>query len=137
MKFPYQKLPHGKQDIPKPIIDVFMEGPLGPFYCKCLVDSGADSSIFPAKGIGEDLLCLNIRSGERKDMHGISGKPLEGYEHEIDIGVGGRKYKLKAVFAYGFDQGMGLLGRNGFFILFKRVCFEEGKKQIKITLFNP
>lgn len=137
MKFKYWKLPAGeKPSIPLPIIEVELMTKFGFFNYPCLIDSGADWCFWHAKEIGEDLLSLNIREGEKiKKVRGITGAELEAYLHKIKFKIGGWEYEEKIAFAYNLNVPFGILGRQGFFNLFREVCFNQNKKEIKIRLF--
>lgn len=126
MKFSYYKLPAQKGKwIELPLIPV--EFPFSQYLC--LVDSGADSCHFHGQ-IGE-LLKLKVQEGEIKEGSGITGHNFTSYFHEIELKIGGRGYKAKVGFSYNLGVPFGILGREGFFSLFK-VIFYHYKRQIEI-----
>ena len=129
MKFSYVKLPakEGKF-IELPLIDITF--PFGRYFC--LVDSGADFCYFHAK-IGE-ILGLNVKSGEVKKSRGITGDEFIIYLHKIQFKIGGWDFEAGIGFSYELGVPFGILGREGFFSLFK-VCFNHPKKEIELKPF--
>lgn len=93
-----------------------------PFHS--LVDSGAERNLFPAD-LGE-ILSMKVRKGKSIDILGIGGVQIKGYTHKIRLYVGTVSFSTEADFSY--QQQVPLLGRTGFFNLFKRVVFDENKK---------
>ena len=126
MKFSYIKLPakEGKF-IELPLIDVTF--PFGCYFC--LVDSGADFCYFHGK-IGE-MLGLDVKRGEVMKSWGITGKEFTIYLHKIKFKIGGWDFGVKVGFSYELGVPFGILGREGFFSLFK-VCFDHLKKEIEL-----
>ena len=126
MKFGYVKLPakDGKF-IELPLVEVTLD--FGRYFC--LVDSGADFCYFHGK-IGE-LLGLDIESGEIMEGRGITGQEFKVYLHKIKFKIGGWDYEAKIGFSYELGVPFGILGREGFFNLFK-VCFDHPKKEIEL-----
>lgn len=119
MKFKYEKLLAGKgasvkELISVPLIRVDFSSP--PSYF-CLVDSGADNTIFHGD-IGRDIFGLKIENGEKKTITGISGHQFTGYIHRIQYKLGGWDYEADVVFADNLAFPFGILGRNGFFEFF-------------------
>jgi len=98
-----------------------------------LVDSGADSCLFP-KDVA-DVLGIDVRSGKQVFYTGIGGHQVLFYFHEIEIFVGKYKFKTMAGFA---NSGIGttaLLGQRGFFENFK-VTFDRKNKYTEIKKSN-
>jgi predicted aspartyl protease len=94
---------------------------LYPYYIDSLIDSGADRNLFPAyfaKKIG-----INIKKGKPRKIRGIGNVEIEAYTHSVMIYVKNRRYQTVVDFSE--QQQIPLLGRNGFFNLFKRVAFFE------------
>jgi len=138
MKFKYHKLPAGlRGDVPEPIIPIDLPSNKlnTDFRILFLVDSGADYCLLPADLVGEEILGLNIKAGKKLEpgISGISGQALETYLCLVEFKVGGWKYKKEFAFAYGFKMPYGILGRKGFFDLFKKVCFNQDKQEISVT----
>lgn len=122
MKFSYVKLPtkQGKF-VELPLIDIIF--PFGRYFC--LVDSGAEFCYFHAK-IGE-ILGLKIKEGRVISSRGITGGEFTAHFHTVNIKIGGWDYEIEAGFSYELGTPFGILGREGFFNLFK-VCFSHPKK---------
>lgn len=136
MRFKYWRLPGAsrrKGGVPVPLIEVGIPTTsYGIVRWSCLVDSGSDYCLFNAQLIGEEMLGLNVREGKKlkSGMRGLSGIPLETYLHPIGLKVGGWEYEIKFGFVYGFEADFGILGRRGFFDLFKKVCFSQDKQEV-------
>jgi len=126
MKFYYPKLPtrNGKF-VELPLIDITL--PFGRYLC--LVDSGAELCYFHGK-IGE-LLGLKVRDGKEIKSRGITGEQFVAYLHKIKVKIGGWDYEIEVGFSYELGTPFGILGREGFFNLFK-ICFHHLKKEIEL-----
>jgi len=94
----------------------------------CLVDSGADHNLFPAD-IGE-LLGLKIKKGEKVEHTGIGDVGILAYRHPVKLFLEGYSFQTFADFS--FDHKIPLLGRDDFFTCFKRVIFNETKRQLHL-----
>ncbi len=100
------------------------------FHTKCLLNSGADGCIFDA-GIGY-LLDIDVETGERRRVAGITGFNQSYYIHPVTIKVGGWAYKIKAGFLPRIaDLGYGVVGQRGFFDNFV-VKFDFQKEEIEL-----
>lgn len=129
MKFRYKNVAPG---VYRPLIPVqfLPEGDTEPFCFEVLVDSGADICIFPAE-IGE-LIGLDIYSGVRRNVSGITGASEPYYVHDIRLSVGGQRFSLEAGFMFNPPKDWyGVLGQKGFFDKFK-VSFDYAKKEIEV-----
>jgi len=126
MKFKYIKLltANGKF-VELPLIEIKLNN----IYYLCLVDSGAEFSYFHGE-IGEKL-GLNVRDGKVIKSRGITGDEFTGYFHKIKVKIGGWDYEVEVGFSYKLGTPFGILGREGFFNLFK-VCFRHLKKEIEL-----
>ena len=128
MKFGYKKF---SSTVLRPIIPI--EIGYKDFFIgyEVLVDSGADICIFDAE-IGE-LLGINIKLGEKKEVYGITGVVENYYLHPITIRVGGWPFKIKAGFIpdLGKRQRYGVVGQIGFFDIFI-VKFDLIKEEIEL-----
>lgn len=91
-----------------------------------LVDSGSDRNLFPAE-LGE-IVGADIVSGKKSFIYGIGEAKLVAYEHEVNLHFG--RSVFEAVVDFSYEQSMPLLGRQGFFDLFKGVDFKERKKTV-------
>lgn len=88
-----------------------------------MVDSGSDRNILPAHLATEIGLSLDKRKIKR--VSGVGGS-IVAYPAKINIWIGSKKYETEADFTS--EQEIPLLGRNGFFNLFKSVKFDENKR---------
>ena len=94
----------------------------------CLVDSGSDRNLFPA--LWGKSLGINITKGVPVNVTGIGGHDLVAYKHNVKIYLD--TFGLETEVFFTDRQKMPLLGRNGFFDKFKRVCFNETEKYLEI-----
>lgn len=97
-----------------------------------LIDSGADFCIFH-KGLGE-AIGIDVESGLKVNFGGVQkADAATAYLHEIDLSVGGLKFKTTVAFSDDIsEKSYGILGQKGFFELFS-VKFEYSKERIEIT----
>ena len=96
-----------------------------------LVDSGADMSIMNAEIA--DLLGLDVTSGRKGQVRGVTGKPEPFYTHDVTLVVGGHKTVVPISFAEKVGQdGYGILGQKGFFTDY-RVTFDYLKEEIQVV----
>jgi len=100
------------------------------FAFQALVDSGSDRNLFPAS-IGE-ITGLNIRKGVKLEIMGIGRVKIISFTHEVTLYIEKCTFDVEIDFSY--DQEVPLLGRNGFFSLFKRIDFKEKKKVISFKV---
>ena len=127
MKFRYKK--YGP-DIFRPVIPVEISYKDMVVPYEVLVDSGADSCIFDAQ-IGE-ILGIDISSGEKQEVWGITGVGEFYYIHPVTLTVGGWSCKVKAGFLPGIARlGYGVVGQKGFFENFV-VKFDRQKEEIEL-----
>lgn len=112
MKFPYARYGH----VFMPVIPVTVSWGDKCVVTEALVDSGAASSIFDAQ-FAELLGIDAIEDGERMEFEGVSGHRLVGYQHDVTLEIGGRKFSNLAVaFSRGMpDNAVNILGQQGFF----------------------
>ncbi len=127
MKFRYKKYAPG---ILRPVMPVRL------IYQDCavpyevLVDSGADFCIFDAQ-IGE-ILGIDIKSGKKREVGGITGVTEDYYVHPVTIEVGGHSYNIEAGFLPRIARlGYGVVGQRGFFDIFI-VKFDLLKEEIEL-----
>jgi hypothetical protein len=127
MKFKYKKY-HSK--ILRPVIPVVLEYKGNSIGYEVLVDSGADMSIFPSY-VGE-YIGIDIESGEKRQMSGVTGQSEPFYVHKLTIKVGGWPYEIEAGFAKTFARNSyGIVGQEGFFDIFV-VKFDLLKEEIEL-----
>lgn len=92
-------------------------------FVDALVDSGSDRNLFPKQW--GDILGINFRRIEPVEILGIGKSSIKAYPAKINIWIDNQKYETEADFS--LQQQTPLLGRNGFFNLFKEIIFEENK----------
>lgn len=127
MVFPYKKYGPGflRPVIP---IEVIYKDIAVPY--EVLVDSGADFCIFDAQIA--DILGIDIESGERGEVAGITGINAPIYFHNIEIKVGGWAFKIRAAFLKEIGRfGYGVVGQRGFFDIFT-VKFDLAKEEVEL-----
>ena len=79
-----------------------------------LLDSGADFNIF--HGDIAAYLGIPLTKGSRRNIWGLGGGPLKGYEHFITLKIGGIMYKTAVTFSNQFPENtLAVLGSKGFF----------------------
>lgn len=141
MKFPYNKYPlrsteafPEKTSIFYPTLQLTLINSktkqVFPNYV-VLVDSGASACVFHA-GIGE-AIGINIKSGKKAPLRGVTLGEGEQFFHEVTLVLGGNKIEGYVGFSYDLKFPFGLLGQEGFFDKF-RVCFDFPKKEFEIML---
>lgn len=131
MKFKYKR--YGL-NILRPVIPVKIVHQDFNLPYEVLVDSGADYCIFDAQIAL--ILGINLESGERQQVSGITGTTAPIYFHDIIINVGGWEYKLQCAFLKDIGRfGYGVVGQNGFFDKFI-VKFDLLKDEIEIRPRN-
>ena len=89
-----------------------------------LIDSGSDRNLFPLS-LGE-MLGINFKKAIQKIICGIGDCQITAFTAKINIYVNNTKYVTEADFSP--QQETLLLGRQGFFNLFKTVTFDENEK---------
>ncbi len=127
MKFQYKKYGPG---VLRPVIpiEIIYEGKSVSY--EALVDSGADGNIFPAQIA--DILGIDVKSGEKKEVWGITGVGEDYYAHSVELIVGGWSYDIKVGFLPNIARlGYGILGQKGFFDNFV-VKFDLLKSEIEL-----
>lgn len=95
-----------------------------------LVDSGSDTNLFPAR-LGE-YIGINFKNNF-KIVYGIGGVKVKAYTKKIKLHLLNFSFDTEADFSY--EQQIPLLGRNGFFTLFKSINFKEEERFLDIE-FN-
>ncbi|MBN1177071.1 MAG: hypothetical protein JXA51_05260 [Dehalococcoidales bacterium] len=97
-----------------------------------LIDSGADSCILHAS-IGETI-GIAIESGKLEVLHGVTGKELKAYFHNIKIDVEGYEFDCYAGFSREIEHApYGILGQTGFFDVFD-IIFDYNKRRIELNM---
>ena len=127
MKFRYKKLGPG---ILRPIIPIQLEHDGRVLLYEVLVDSGADCCVFDAE-IGE-ALGLDVESGERGAVSGLTGSPEFQYFHEVTLRIGGHPHRARAGFLRNISRyGHGIVGQQGFFDQYV-VIFDLAKEEVEL-----
>jgi len=93
MKFHYKKY---SPEILRPVIPVVIKYKNKEVAYEALVDSGSDVNIFPAQLA--EILGIDIKSGEKKEVWGITGVGEDYYIHSVELIVGGWSYDVKVGF---------------------------------------
>ncbi len=134
MKFDYLEIPSrepGKPSARRPYIpirilhgDKFQD-------LMCLVDSGADLCLFPAK-IGE-LIGIDLESGKKEQIGGIAETPIVAYIHSVRLIVRGLSgVDVEAGFTESRGIRAGILGQRGFFDKYK-ITFARSRNWLDIA----
>lgn len=134
MKFDYLEIPSrepGKPSARRPYIpirilhgDKFQD-------LRCLVDSGADLCLFPAK-IAE-LIGIDIESGKEEQIGGIAETPIVAYIHSVRLIVRGLSgVDVEAGFTESRGIRTGILGQTGFFDKY-RITFQRSRNWVDIA----
>lgn len=99
--------------------------------CVVLLDSGADSCVFPTSFAS--VLGLDILKMKKQLTGGVGTSANQTYYDSLEIDLGsGIQFKSYVGFIPGLDgQGIGLLGQSGFFSYYN-VCFYQ--RQLKFTI---
>ena len=107
------------------------------FFIDSIVDSGADFCVFPANG--GKAVGLDVEAGEGVPTFGIGGKETL-YFHKVKVEVTIKDepwiFECRAGFSTKLNpKGIGFLGRDGFFDLFKEVAFNQNVKMFRLKQF--
>lgn len=97
---------------------------------EALVDSGSDTNLFPAR-IAESL-GISLEEKSFKTIYGIGATSIKAYTKKITLHL--YKFNFKTNIDFSFEQRTPILGRNGFFDLFKSIKFKEGERFLDIEL---
>ena len=145
-------LPYTKIEIPprgsfpaktlySPLVKTFLfyENKKPIFSFDSVIDSGADFCVFPAE-FGE-MIGLTVEAGQHLPSFGVGGKDTLFF-HKIKVGIIMRneiekdeiwKFECTAGFSRTMNKkGVGLLGREGFFDLFKEVSFNQNARMFRL-----
>ncbi len=111
---------------------LFQKNKRADFSFDSVVDSGADFCVFPVQ-FGK-MIGLDIESGQQLPTFGVGGKDTIFF-HEIKVGIAVREEIWSFECSAGFSRKMntGLLGRDGFFDLFKEVSFNQNAKMFRLS----
>lgn len=120
------------EEIFYPVVPVrlYYKHTLSKYQINCMVDSGSDRNLFPAEW-GENI-GINIKKGELIKIGGIGGIDIEAYRHRAKLYIGLINFDVEIDFCY--SQKIPLLGRKGFFNLFKKIIFNEEERLTELIL---
>lgn len=91
---------------------------------EALVDSGSDRNLFPAY-LGE-IIGINFKKVKPLKIGGIGSSQVNAFPVNVKLFIGTTSYQTVVDFSY--EQQIPLLGRNGFFNLFKSIKFDENNR---------
>ena len=117
----------------KPFITIRVQVKHGPlsFPIDALADSGADRNLFPME-LATQILKLNLKKAKKKIIRGIGNSQNTAYTAKFKIWVNNNAYETEADFSS--DQKFPILGRDGFFSLFKKVIFDETNRFTELEM---
>lgn len=108
--FPYKRI-DGRI---RPIVPIELRHEQQTIRYEVLVDSGADTCVFPGD-IGR-AIGLDIESGEKFELGGVTGKLVVGYIHTVTLKIGNHSFRIKAGFMDTMrDDAFGMAGQKGLF----------------------
>lgn len=137
MKFRYQKFVLGHHDPTKPLvarpyIPVYLlassKRTVSPYFA--LLDSGADSVLFPAD-LAAEVGIDDIAGGRFEPAIGIAGQKADVFYHRAQIQVLGAPTLLPIEVGFSKDLLIPILGRT-FFRHFRAVVFGEAKEEVEL-----
>ncbi len=132
-----EAFPNGElRDYPLVKVSLYYNNNKPDFDFYAVIDSGADHCSFPSAYGSRAGIPIN--TGKKAINAGSTGSG-ESYYHNVHVGVWvqGKPYGFDcyAAFMSGLDGlGIGLLGRCGFFDLFKKVAFSTDERIVELTL---
>ena len=136
MKFKYRKVFVGpslafpqREFVLRPVIPISLIYKKKSLRYEALIDSGSDYILFPAV-LGKKL-GINIESGKKESVSGVSGPALNIYFHQLVVEIGSYKFKVYAGFVDNINQNFAILGQKDFFDTFK-IFFNLKKKEVEI-----
>lgn len=114
----------------RPLIPIRLgfNGRVTPDVTDCLLDSGADSDLFP--GWWGDEVGIPVAEGSVVELGGIGGHTIRAYRHRVTLVAGQREILANVDFCYRHD--FPLLGRSGFFDHFAEVRFSESERMVRL-----
>lgn len=130
MKFGYKK--YGQ--VLRPVIPISLEYKDKRIRYEVLVDSGADICLFHAEVA--EALGIDLKKCKPNIVTGVGGKSSQYFLSNLDMEVGGWKYKIEAGFLPdigGRSAPYGIVGQKGFFEFFK-IVFDRTGEDIEIKV---
>lgn len=116
-----------------PIVPILLSHQSRSLRTEGLLDSGANTSLFPAEVA--EYLGVSLEAGKGVYLSGIGGRIL-GYRHEVSLTIGVVEFETSVVFSAEFTSFFNLLGRDNFFEQF-RITFDEHLKFVELEPRNP
>lgn len=137
MRFPYQERPRKPSEaFPNAtnrlvsIIPITLSFNDQSFTLDALVDSGADSCLFPGMlGVG---LGIEVHKCPKQSITGLGGRVVEARFHKVKLQVGNVECDIYAGFTFDTIGISGLLGQRGFFDNF-RVTFDRAENCVIVN----
>lgn len=124
LAFPYKRI-DGRF---RPIIPIELTHNTKSIRYEALVDSGADTSIIPGD-IGR-AIGIDVESGDRFELGGVTGENQTGYFHTVTLKVGNHSYQTKVGFMNNMREGsFGMVGQKGFFDRFA-IKFDYAERKL-------
>lgn len=141
LNFPYLEFeatpfPSSKRKfvIHRPVIPITLVYRKRYVHHAALLDSGADFNVF--HGDIATYLGISLTKGSRRNIWGLGGGPLKGYEHAIILKIKNITYKTRVTFSNQIpDNTLAVLGNKGFFDKFS-VNFDYKNKLITLKRNN-
>ncbi len=133
MKFLYERFPPDDDPVYFPTLKIKVVNPRNGQVSKdykVLLDSGAAGCVFHSF-IGESV-GIDIKSGVRRPLRGVTEGKGEVFMHKIILEVGGKKFDIEIGFSYDLKFPLGLVGEKGFFEK-NRICFDLPVGDFEIT----
>jgi len=132
MKFNYMKTPDNTEPsgyISLPLLDVRLFNGDKQKGVRCLLDSGADHSMFHSSVA--DALGIDLTSGRPRTYYGIARQAAIGFLHPIKLQVTGFNETIDIEAAFTEDNDIPLIGQVGFFD-FYQVTFERYRGRFEL-----
>lgn len=111
-----------------PIISLKLNGKDGGVEFLAFVDTGASYSIFQADVA--EILGLNFKDGEEKDLVIGDGDKLKVHIHKVMVSLANKEFIATIGFSECLGTGFNILGRKSIFDQFI-ICFREKKKIVE------
>lgn len=99
-----------------------------PHILECLADSGSEYNLLPADIV--DLLGIKLEKGKKVEHIGIGDVGIVAYRHKIKLFI--QNHNFETYMDFSRVNKFQILGRYAFFRFFKKVIFDEVKKQVEL-----
>jgi hypothetical protein len=130
-----------RRSVDRPAIETSIgyQGRIFPSPFFSIIDSGADTCVFPA--VVGSLIGIDVKSGVPETSVGVVGSGVTYYHWvTVYVWIQGREYHFDcyAGFLEGLNQmGFGLLGHHGFFDLFESVTLDSKRGMVELKVNGP